>query len=70
MRCNCGFSESKDKFGKLDLLTLGASSSFIANIFSPNHKRRIGLGSSDILICPKCGCLYCDPRGEIKNTSE
>ena len=59
MKCNCGFVGSQDEFGVLETCTHGGSSTFIPREPVNSDGRRIGLGSSDIHICPECGSLYC-----------
>ena len=62
MKCNCGFTGSKDDFFKLAVV-LGE---LIAR--EPKNKGGFNVGSVDAYACPKCGAIYCDARGKIENT--
>ena len=63
MKCNCGFTGTKSQFGTLEAIH---PSGLIARM--PDNKGG-HIGSVDVYICPECGALYCDPRGNIKNTA-
>ena len=63
MKCNCGFTGDKSQFGTL---TASYPSGLLASM--PASKGG-NIGGVDVYICPECGALYCDPRGNIKNTA-
>lgn len=58
-KCNCGFEGEEKEFGVLEVCSMGSSSSFIASEPEDENGINIGMGSSIIHICPKCGSLYC-----------
>jgi hypothetical protein len=62
MKCNCGFEKYKRHFGSIEYGGCGEYDCLIGRI------RGHHVGSVDIYVCPKCGALYTDMRGEIKNS--
>lgn len=62
MKCfACGFKEPSTEWGKLSISShTGGPTSFIG------RTKDVHIGSVDVYVCPDCGLLYSNMRGETK----